>query len=645
MSGAVRELKEKIISKSKSLGYNLEKILHALDLGEKLHSSQLRKSGEPYFIHPLSVALMIAELDLGEEAIIAAILHDTIEDCGVDFSFIEKEFGNKIASLVEGVTKVASITDSSLKRYAELETLRKFIIASSKDIRVLLIKLADRLHNMRTVSALKPEKQIIYAEETLKVYVPLAEYIGIGKWKRELEDISFKIHNPEIFSQIENLIKKDAGIHNALLEDIIKHLKKHLVKNGIHFTKIYGRIKSDLSLYGKIQRKLKDKSLKLEDYDISNIKDLLGISVILKNSDSIECYKALGIVHGNFNFIEKDFADYIAKPKPNGYRSIHTIVKFKERFCEIQIKTEQMHDVNEFGPASHIAYKISGKKNANSSNSFSWVKVLNLWKEEEHNFELNLFENSIFAITPKGRVVELEKSSTPIDFAYAIHTSVGNRYIGAKVNDNLVNADYQIQNGDIVEILTSKTDKKPSAEWLKYVKQNSTKNKIKKYSTFFEEDLLLEKGKKIISSYLNEKIKLDWLALDTNIILKVLENSNVKNIDDFYIKIARDILSKKKVLQILIQNLNIKKEVSDSSEVEKPKEDLIQKINIKTLKSKISFEGLDGLDFKVAGCCNPQSGEEIVGIVTLRDGLKIHRKNCKELLEIDPQRLLEAKWS
>lgn len=616
-----------------------DKIIKALEYGQKLHEGQFRKTGEPYFVHPLEVTLEIIRLNLDEDAVMAALLHDTIEDCGINHADLAEKFGLGVADIVEGVTKVSSIMDHSPERYPELESLRKFVIALSKDIRILLIKLADRLHNMRTIDALKPEKQVIYSDETLKVYVPLAEYIGIGKFKRELEDLAFKAKDPHTFAIIENLISKDSKLASVITQDFISSLEKLLKINNFSNFKVFGRIKSNYSIYNKILRKLKPGE-KVEDFDISKIKDYIAVSIVLASNNTMECYQALGVVHGNFLYSERDFSDYIAKPKPNNYQSIHTVVKFRERFCEVQIKTEQMHETNEFGPASHIAYKLSGQKNAKPTNEFEWVKNLGKWNENpEKNYKLDIFENKVFALTPKGKIIELEKGSTPLDFAYAIHSQIGNRYIGAKINGNIVKINTQIENGDVVEIITSKNDKKPPLEWINHAFSTRTKNKIRKYAKLFDIEAEISHGKKELSEYFLEKIKLDWLNLDSTIINDVLHELNIEKIDELYIKIARKTIDKKIILKIVIKKLNIqtaKEKTIDHNENKKDKK--------QNQTKKVIFENIGGLEFTIAKCCNPTPKDKIVGIVTLSNGLKVHKADCEHVREFDKRRILQARW-
>lgn len=641
----IKQLKQYILEKASRKNYDMELVKKALKQTEELHSGQFRKSGEPYFIHPLSVAKEVIDLDLGTDAVCAALLHDTIEDCGVDKEYIERNFNSVIATLVEGVTKIDALAHNSNKRYTELLNLRKLIISFAEDVRVLLIKLADRLNNMRTVDALKPEKQVVYADETLKVYVPLAEYIGIGKWKRELEDIAFRKKEPELHKRIAEKIQNDPRIHDKVLEELIAGVENILSSQKIKYEKVYGRIKSIHSTYNKLEKWfLEGRIHSIENADISDIKDLIAISIIL-DADEIECYRVLGLIHANFEYSSKDFADYIAKPKPNGYRSLHTVVKFKDSAGEIQIKTAEMHEVNEFGPASHLAYKLSGNKHAQANNQFGWIKNLNLWIDKESNdekFKVKAFEDKIFVITPKGRVIELKKGATPIDFAYMIHTEVGNKFIGAKVNDQIAKVDRPLENGDVVEILTSKTPKTPSLEWLKHARLNSTKQKIRHHLTLHERETNILKGKEVISEYVQKNIKLDWFSLDTGILRYLCGEFGAVDIDTLYIGIFYGNIPRKEVLKLLVKKLNLSLALLNDETEEKKAE---KEYSLKNKRSQILIENDGDLEYKIAGCCKPIPGDEIIGLVTLREGLKIHRAVCPEIENIEAARKLHAVWN
>lgn len=650
MNAEVETLKKDILAKAKKFKYDLKFIQKAIDEATELHKEQFRRSGDPYILHPLAVAYEIITLDLEEDAVAAALLHDTIEDCDITKEVIAERFNPTVALLVEGVTKLDELADNSIQRYTELMNLRKLIISSSSDIRVLLIKLADRLHNMRTISTLnpkKPERKIEYSDETLKVYVPLAEYIGIGKWKKELEDIAFQNREPEIYKLIKDQIEKDQRVYSNILDQLISDLNK-VFKGQKLSVKVYGRIKSVYSTYRKVIKHIEEGKINNpEELNISKIKDLLAASVVL-DSDEIDCYKVLGLIHSKFEHLSKDFDDYIAKPKPNGYRAIQTTILYKGNTAEIQIKTTEMHEVNEFGPASHVAYKLSGKRNANASSQFSWIRNLTLWREgkkdevkDENVYKFKAFEDKIFVITPKGKVIELPKDSTPIDFAYLIHSDVGNRFIGAKINGQIGKADTKLQNGDLVEVLTSKNLKRPSAEWIQYALLSSTKQKIRRTLTIHEKEEKIQKGKEIISSYIMKSIKVDWFTIDSGLIRYVLGELGCTDIDQFYQGINFGNISKRDVLKLLIKKLNIQRpeeSLSSEEEISHIKE------NIKNLGG-ISVEGMNDLEYKQAGCCMPIEGDAIIGLVTLRDGLKIHRKKCPNIISIEDKRILQAEWN
>jgi GTP pyrophosphokinase len=574
--------------------------------------------------------------------VVAALLHDTIEDCDINGEHLTQLFNETVTQLVEGVTKLNIIADNSIERYTELLNLRKFLISSSADIRILLIKLADRLHNMRTIDALKPERQIEYSDETLKVYVPLAEYIGIGKWKRELEDIAFRKREPEVYNKVKEEIEQHKSIHEAFLAQSIEELTAILQAYGIKGFKIYGRIKSVHSTYRKLLKQSVEGRdvINDESIDISRIKDFIATSIVL-DSDEIDCYRVLGLVHAHFEHSTKDFTDYIAKPKTNGYRSIHTLIYFKESTVEIQIKTAQMHEVNEFGPASHLAYKLSGKKFAQATDKYSWIKNLNSWNKKDNSdlnkYEITAFSDKIFVITPKGRVIELDKGSTPIDFAYRIHSEVGNRYTGARVNDQIVKIDYQLQSGDVVDILTSKNPKKPSLEWVQAAYSSSTKQKIKRMLTIHQNDENIQKGKGLIADYIYEHSKIDWLTLDSSMLKFIINEFGSKDLDHFYTDIYLQKVAKKEILKKLIKKLNIPLDSLTPSRV-------VKNHNETRSTTDVLIEGIGDLEYKIAGCCKPIKGDEIVGIITFKDGLKIHRKVCPHLEGLDQERLLEATW-
>ncbi len=632
------ELEKLLLEMARKNGYSILKLTNAIKFADEAHRGQVRKSGEEYFIHPLNVALSIAEIDLGLDAVIASLLHDVIEDTSVTYAEIEAKFGATVSKLVEGVTKITNIAHDSNTRYSDIQNLRRFLIATTKDIRVLLIKLADRLHNMKTVTSLKQEKIIENCDETLKVYVPLAEYIGIGKWKRELEDIAFyHVYNKE-YEFIQNKLLHDKEENQSLLTDFIGKVEELLVREKIKFEKIYGRIKSVASIYRKVHKYIGEgKGEDLNTFDFNEIKDFFAISIILKK-DIFECYHVLGLVHSNWNFSEHNFDDYISRPKRNGYTSIHTIVEHNGREIEVHIKTGEMHYSNEFGPASHIAYKIANKRNVKSTNSYKWIHNLNDWSkglEDDSKFALNLFSDKVFAITPRGKIIELNKGSCVIDFAFAVHTEIGYRFIRAKVNGQNVKVDYIVENGDVIEILTSKSRKYPSEEWLKLVKESETKKRISAALRIKDRDVRIETAKESLRKYILESIKLDWLNIDSNVINHTINNFDCEDINILYEKIAFGKVQKLEVLRFVVRALNLQDTLHKK----------LAPMNITTVcATKVTIEGLKGLPFKSAKCCSPEITAEIVGIVTLREGLKIHRNNCKSLNEYPENRILKAEW-
>lgn len=631
-----KKLKELLLKECYNNFYSITKIAKAINLAQEIHKNQKRKSGFDFIIHPLNVAIEISQINLGEEAVIAALLHDTVEDGEIETLDIVKRFGESVGELVEGVTKIDQIAHNSTKRYTELMSLRKLLLASSKDIRILMIKLADRLDNMRTIDALPETKRIEYSDETLKVYVPIAEYLGIGKWKRELEDIALFYQNNNVYEYIKNKVFDNEDFFQNTLNSLIKEIQVILDREHIPYGKVYGRIKSVSSVYNKfLKYQSEGKAGNLDEFDFTKIKDYIAVSVILK-TDVLDCYKVLGIIHSKFRHYVADFKDYIAKPRINGYRSIHTVVTFNNRPVEIHIKTANMHYINEFGPASHIAYKLSKKRDANSSNDFGWVKKLTNWTSEitgKDKFKINLFTDKVFAITPKGRVIELEDGSTPIDFAYAIHSDIGNKYIGAKINEKISKPDSKINNGDIVEILTSKIPKNPNPDWLKFVKQNSTKKKISRFIRQSQEELIVESSKESLRKYIFDSIHIDWLSLESTIINELIKHFGCIDVNEFYTRIAHGNIHKLEVTKYLVSKLNI------ASENTKRK-----KRSSTSQQSQILVEGMDGFEYITAKCCNPSIYDNVVGIVTIRDGLKIHKKNCKMLERYDKSRILSAKW-
>ncbi|MCL4392803.1 HD domain-containing protein [Patescibacteria group bacterium] len=466
------------------------------------HSNTFRNTGEEYIYHPLAVANILVSLKLDGNTIIAAILHDIIEDTDITLDNIKEEFGEDIARIVDGVTKISRLTDNSDSDNQNFENVRKFLIASSEDIRIVILKLVDRLHNIYTIRGLPKTKQKSYAKETMNIYSPLAEYLGMNSLKAQLDDICFSILCRKEYHIIQSFLEKEIKDFEIFSDKFINHIKKELDKNLVHY-EIFGRRKNIYSIYKKV--------LRLNGYFdisyISKLNDLIAFTILVDNVEM--CYKTLGIIHTLFQYISSEFDDYIARPKPNGFKTLQTSVyAFDDRIVEIQIKTYEMHEYNEYGPASHIAYKLKGNSSSNISNKFLWIKNLVLWRNNDNHSDLDIFKNRIYVLTPKGFVKELEKDSTPIDFAYMVHTQVGNSMIGAKVNGKMVSLDYKLQTGDVVEILVSKNKFLAHSDWVDIAKMSSVKQKIRRFLREKEDTSKIEEVKEEVHTSPISKIKI-----------------------------------------------------------------------------------------------------------------------------------------
>ncbi|MCK9379235.1 MAG: RelA/SpoT family protein [Candidatus Moranbacteria bacterium] len=465
-----------------------ELIYRAYIFAEKAHRGQKRRSGEDYIQHCLATANILGQIGMGSKTIAAGLLHDVPEDTSITLLELEKEFGSEITSMIEGITKLGRIKLRESREAYFLENLRKMFLAMASDIRVVIIKLADRLHNMQTLQHNPPEKQHRIAMETMEVYVPIANRLGIGEIKAELEDLSFKYLDQKNYAYVKNIQEKFYKEGEQYVNEVIREIKKELDKRGITVSDIHGRAKHLHSLYLKLKR---------YEMDISRIYDLIAIRIIVPNI--ADCYETLGIVHEKYRPLIGRIKDYISLPKPNGYQSIHTtIFGPKGRILEVQIRTKKMHNEAEFGIASHWVYNeyekkkgwrvLFSKKTAEQKESIPWIKQLREWHQETGNnpekflegLQIDFFKNHIFAFTPLGDVIDLPEEATPVDFAYAIHSEIGNRTVGAKVNGKIVTLDYQIKNGDVVDIMTSKEDRKPTQDWLTFVKTSTAKTQIRR---------------------------------------------------------------------------------------------------------------------------------------------------------------------
>ena len=638
---------------------DLDIIIKAYDLAKDAHKEQKRKSGEPYLIHPVCVAIILAQLEMDKETIVGGLLHDVVEDTKYTTEYLTGMFSAEVAALVDGVTKLTQLNYSADKLELQAENLRKMFLAMAKDIRVIIIKLADRLHNMRTMEFMKPEKQREKSRETMDIYAPIADRLGISKVKVELDDLSLRYLEPDAYHDLSKRFNEIKGVKENFVKDIMEEVDRHLVENGIKAT-IDGRVKHLFSIYRKMVTQHKS---------LEQIYDLFAIRIIV--DDDQECYTALGIIHEMFKPIPGRFKDYIAMPKPNHYQSLHTtLIGPNGQPFEIQIRTYEMHKTAEYGIAAHWRYKESGGSDAAQNQSeeekMAWLRRILEWQHDmDDNKEflssiksdLDLYSDRIYCFTPNGDVKNLPAGSTPIDFAYAVHSAVGNRMVGARVNGNIVKLDYEIQNGDRIDIITSQNSKGPSRDWLNVVKSSQAKNKINQwFRNEFKEDNII-KGKELLHTYCKNKgIDLtpllrneyteacmskygfsDWESVCAAIGHGGLKEGQVVNkLQDVYNKKNKRIVSDAQVNEV-IESAKEAKQVAGRS----PHEPLKS-------RSGIIVEGLDDLAVRFSKCCSPVPGDEIVGFVTRGRGVSIHRTDCVNMIHLplgEKNRLIEAEWS
>ena len=596
-----------------------DEVLRAIEFLEEKHAGQKRASGEPYVIHPLEVAIITAEMGLGKEAIISALLHDVLEDTQTSYEEIKRLFGTVVADIVEGVTKIGKykFKDVGSER---AENYRKLLLATAKDLRVLLVKLADRLHNMRTLQHLPKEKQIRIAKETLEIYVPLANRLGIWRIKTELEDLCFMFLYPKEYEKVKEFIKENKEkLEEYLKKLFIPKLKEALKTHNVNAEITY----RPKHLYGIWQKTIR-KGIRLED-----VHDILGVRVIVNTVE--ECYLVLGIIHNTFTPIPGKFDDYISLPKPNLYQSLHTAVLGpKGKVVEVQIRTWEMHERAEKGIAAHWAYKES--INLKDNTVYSWLKGLveslkgsKNPQEVLENIKLELFSEEVFVFTPKGDLIVLPKGATPVDFAYHIHTDIGNHCAGAKVNGRIVPLDYKLQNGDQVEIITNPT-KKPNPEWLKFVVTSKAKSRIKAYLKELEREKWIEDGKQTLD-LLSKKLNIDRQAL-----LNQIKNAeDIQKDEEVYLMVGSGKLSKERIYQILgLKKIESKEKVGKDND------------------TKVQLEGIEKVMYQIAKCCSPLPGDEVLGVVSKGKGLIIHLANCPNLQHIQkhfPERVVKVNWA
>jgi GTP pyrophosphokinase len=632
---------EEIIKKAKEYLKELDeaKVIKAYESASMSHKGQKRLSGEPYISHPLNVAYIVADLRLDETSIIAALLHDVIEDTGYTSESIKAEFGEPIAIIVEGLTRINKLDfQSSMEEQAE--NLRKMLIAMSNDIRIILIKLADRLHNMRTLSNLDPGKRIEKSKETLDIYAPIAHRLGMSKLKSEFEDLAFLYMNPNQYEEVKQLVAENQMERKELTDQIISKISQELKAVGIE-AEIISREKHLYSVYQKIAK---------QGRTFSDIYDLSAIRVIV---DSVkECYGALGIIHSIWKPLPGRFKDFIANPKFNMYQSLHTtIIGPMGMPVEIQIRTWQMHRTAEYGIAAHWRYKEGKKGDEKFDEKLAWLRQILEWQQElsdpkefMESLKLDLFEDEVFVFTPKGKVLNLPFGSTPVDFAYMIHSDVGNQCVGAKVNHRIVPLEYKLRSGDIVEIITSKSSLGPSRDWLSFIKTARTRNKIKQWFSAEERKFSQNIGREMLSKTLRKQ----GLSLQ-NLNMEILENValevNCDKVEKLYQSIGAGKISPHMVTTKIIKEKNKTTNVEEVKETESIEEYVLP---VRTRFTRgIKVRGLDEVLIKLARCCNPVPGDKVIGYVTRGQGVSVHRRDCTNLKSLisDSERLIEVEWN
>jgi GTP pyrophosphokinase len=599
----------------------------------------LRKSGEPYIVHPRDVAITLAEYQVDPYTIAAGLLHDILEDTDTTYDEIKELFGEEVADIVEGLTKLDQLKYQISKAAQQVKNHQKMVLAMARDIRVIFVKLADRLNNMRTLSFLDDERRTRISRETLDIFAPIAHRLGMYRLKAELEDMSFKYLYPFEYQSIAKLLRDKKGSRESDVQDMEKSLTELLNEENFDF-EIKGRIKNIHSVYSK---------MKVKKIDFEEIHDLLALRIIV-NSIS-DCYKAIGIVHSRFIPVPGRFKDYIAMPKPNMYQSLHTTVVNKGKIFEIQIRTKEMDEIAEKGVAAHWAYKetkgMSSRKNIEDivSSKLRWYSELIKYTEESDSDEeiLDIFTDDIlkanvYVFTPKGEIIDLTAGATPLDFAFRIHTKVGEKTVGAIVNGKIRPLDYTLKTGDLVEIKTSPNSVGPNDNWLKIAKTSNARSKIKNFLNRQRREFLIEKGKEemdreISTRHLN-------ITLTDKEAIKYFENKGVKSLEDLYYEIGKNVISPIGAINLIIGKPELTEQdllEKYSKEQEKKKQYLHSDINV-------IVEGLDKPSVKLGNCCSPILGDEIVGYITRNSGIVVHRNDCKNLNDFDKNRLIDVYW-
>ena len=646
------QLYQELISRVKKYhpSDDISLIEKAYNLAYMAHKNQLRKSGEPYIIHPLSVAIILAELQLDKETIVSGILHDVVEDTIITDEQLRIQFGNYVALIVDGVTKLEKITYNGDKLEYQAENLRKMFLAMAKDIRVIMVKLADRLHNMRTLQYQPPERQIEIARETMDIYAPLAQRLGISKMKVELDDLSLKYLEPEVYYDLADKINIRKSEREKYVSDIVADVAKHIKNAGIEAT-FDGRVKHFMSIYRKMLN---------QDKTLDQIYDLFAVRIIVKTIP--DCYAALGVIHEMYKPIPGRFKDYIAMPKPNMYQSLHTtLIGPSGRPFEIQIRTYEMHRTAEYGIAAHWKYKESsdGKRIEESeAEKMSWLRQILDWQvnlSDNKEFlntlksDLELYSDTVYCFTPTGDVKTLPAGSNPIDFAYAIHSAVGNKMIGARVNGQLATINYKIQNGDRIEIITSQNSRGPSRDWLNIVKSNQAKTKINQWFKNELKEDNIQKGKELLLTFCRNNNVDHTKIMLPQYMNAIMQKYGFRDWDAVLAAVGHGGLREGQIINRMkdLYDRDNPHIMSDEEIIEDVNEAASHKRLTVRRNGGVAVQGTDDLAVRFSKCCSPIPGDEIVGYVTRGRGVSIHRTDCVNVIalpEDERARLIEAVW-